>query len=175
MSFPTNFHNDATATTKKLHFCGAILHPENLSCRPDFDGYHEKNVVYSWNLGMKFKQQSWSEFIKGKIMYVCAMNMKPLYLDEAINGRDHVMKNVFEASYLTALKLHSLLASFFFAAKIKLPGNSYLKHLVLKVSAKVKRKYLNVVKNYNLCKNTLDMACVGKLVKFAFHSVQVRN
>ncbi len=156
----TNFQSDFQKKPL-LHFCGAVLNPKTLSCRPDLETYQGHNLVYASNLGMKFSQTI-SDFIKGKILFVATLNMKKLYLDSDLNGEENVLKNVFNTSYFTALKLHSLLASFYLAPKKPLPPNPYLKLLILKVSAKIERFYVKV----NNAKP--DSLLIGKVVRFAF-------
>ena len=116
-------------------------------------------------LGMKFPQPI-PEFIKGKMLFVTKLNIKGLYLDEKQNGIENVIKNLFEISYVNALKLHSILASFYFAKKIPLPSKPFLKVLILKISFKVQRTYLKVTQN-----RKIQPEFVGKLVKYAFYCV----
>ena len=77
----TNFH---PPTLRNLHFCGAILDPKTLDCRPDYSVYHGKNIVYASNLGMNF-QQSISEFVKSKILFVSTLNLKKIYFKGIIH------------------------------------------------------------------------------------------
>ena len=41
-----NFEN----SRRKMRFCGAVLDPDDISCRPDFEGYHNRNIVYASSL-----------------------------------------------------------------------------------------------------------------------------
>ena len=94
-------------------------------------------------LGMKFAQPI-EKFIQTRMVFVCKLNMKALYLDKDQNGYENVIKNIFEISYVTALKLHALLASFYFIKKKTLPSKSYCNFVVIKILRKMENTYKNL-------------------------------
>lgn len=109
-------------------------------------------------------------FIENKMLFISCLSMKPLFLDEAQNGYENVLKNLFEINVLTALKLHSMLSSMYFIKKEKLPLN-FLHRLILRISAKMQRAYQRNVKSYNLTENSLTCLAVGNVTKYAFYVV----
>ena len=54
-------------------------------------------------------------------------------MDQDQNGFETVIKNIFEISYVTALKLHALLASFYFVKKEPLPSKLFCNFTVIKI------------------------------------------
>ena len=78
-------------------------------------------------------------------------------------SQENILMNVYELSYVTALKLHSLLSSFY-NFQHPMPKNSYLKFLILKIAAKIQRNY-----RYKIQKVHFEL--IGKTVKWAFFVV----
>ena len=113
---------------------------------------------------MKFPQPE-LEFIKNKMLFITKLNMKTLYVDENLNRPEMVVKNLFEMSYVNALKLHSILASLYFAKNKDLPKD-FLKMLISKICIKTKRIYSRMTKNKFV---TEDM--VLDLVKYGYFCV----
>ena len=102
------------------------------------------------------------------MMFVCGLYIKPIYIDVELNGREGVLKNMFELSYINALKLHSMLSSFYLSKKKPLPLNSFLKNIILKMAAKVKRHYNKVVLIHKFKNDQyIDVKFVYKVVIYA--------
>ena len=102
------------------------------------------------------------------MVFVSKLNMKALYLDQDQNGFENVIKNVFEISYVIALRLHSLLASFYFIKKKKLPHTLYCNNLVLKISAKMQMVYLKLDLKPSA---KIDLCLLRRIIKYAFQCV----
>ena len=118
-------------------------------------------------LGMKFAQPI-EKFIQTRMVFVCKLNMKALYLDKDQNGYETVIKNIFEISYVTALKLHALLASFYFIKKQPLPSKSYCNFVITKILRKMENTYQNLDLEPSA---RIEWSLMEKVVKYAFHRV----
>lgn len=161
--------NDLSVPRTKLTFCGALIDPKSLSCRPDYESYLYKNIAYSSKFNLV---DNLGQFVSTKMLFVCNLKMKPLFLDVAINGVEVVIGNLYEMHYITALKLHSLLASVFFHYGKSLPGEQWLRLLIRRISVKVQRSYLAMVRRFKLTKNSVISATlVSHLLKYAMMSV----
>lgn len=164
----TNFEvKELEMDMQDIVFCGARVHPVNLSCRPDFSGYFGRNIAFAstfttWAVTDK------QAFIDRKMLFVCNLKMKPLYLDETLNGAKNVLANLYEMHYVTALRLHSLLASLYFQYNEKPTG---LDILFKKISTKVGRTYDMVCKKYKLQNVEITRATVEHLLRKAFYQV----
>ena len=109
------------------------------------------------------------------MMFVCGLYIKPIYVDVELNGREGVLKNMFELSYINAPKLHSMLASLYSTTTKKkqpllmpLNSNSFLKNIILKMAAKVKRHYCKVVFVHKFKNDQyIDVKFVYKVVIYA--------
>ena len=141
--------NIVTGTGKPLNYCGAILHPKNLQCRPDFQGFQTQNIAYSSKFFLSFHNDP-KDFILSKMKFVSPLYVKPLFIDLELNGLVTVMKNVFEICYINALKLHSLLTSMYFIQKKPLPPKPWLRIVILKMASKVKQAFAKVTLKHKL-------------------------
>ena len=164
----TNFKNNCNA----LKYCGTILHPQTLQCRPDLGNLFGKNVLYASNLAMTFPQPIMA-FIEKKMLFICTIHFKALYLDEKLNGPIFVIENLYEASYLAALKLNSLIASLIFAKDKTLLGTELL-NLTKKLTGKMLKRYQRIVQTSKL-KNSIDDELVKHTIRYAFVSVLQRK
>ena len=169
----TNFtpRNDVQEE-KLLKFCGAIIDPLTLQCRPNFKAYHHKNVIYASNLAMPFPQ-SIIHFITTKLLFICTLHLKPLYINEEINGPLVSLENIYEASYLVALKLHSILSSLEEAAIVILkPGpKKQLKILTNRLIGKMMNRYKRIVERCELRKQKNGLRLIKHTMRYAFVAV----
>ena len=166
----TNFLNKDSS--KVLKYCGTVLHPLTLQCRPNFENWFGRNVLYASNLAMTYPQ-SVMAFIERKMLFVCTIHFKPLYFDQELNSLTYVIQNIYEASYLTALKLHSLLTSLIFAKGEILPGQE-LFDLTTKLTGKMVKKYKRIVRISSLT-NSIDEELVKHTIRYAFITVLQRK
>ena len=119
------------------------------------------------NLKMTFTQPI-EIFIEQKMVFVSKLYMKALYLDMDQNGFETVVKNIFEISYVTALRLHSLLASFYFAKKKKLPSATFCNDVFYKICGKMQNAYLKL----NLKPSAkIQLNLMSNVIRYAFHHV----
>ena len=165
----TNLSVKTTGNGRPLTFCGAILHNHlgSLVCRPDFQGLYGSNIVYCSKFLMMF-QNNVNEFISSKMLFVCGLYVKPLYVNVELNGKDTVIINLFEIAYINGLKLHSMLVSMYFVMKKPLPTNcTWLKTLILKMAEKFRRCYSKVVTQHNLKNESIESTLVFKISLYA--------
>ena len=176
----TNFDSTTSLTSPqtsaKLRFCGTIINPSTLQCRPNFEGYHHKNVSYASSLAMTFPQPKF-DFITNKLLFICTLHLKPLYIDEEVNGQLVALENIFEATYLVALKLHSLFSSMEAISLLQQgQGNNQLKSLVNKIIRKMMTKYRRIVKACDLLqKQKNGLRLIAHTLRYAFVSVLHRK
>jgi hypothetical protein len=107
-------------------------------------------------------------FIEQKMVFVSKLYMKALYLDMNQNGFETVVKNIFEISYVTALRLHSLLASFYFAKKKKLPSSTFCNDVFYKICGKMKNAYLKLDLKPSA---NIQLNLMSKIIRYSFHHV----
>ena len=107
-------------------------------------------------------------FIEQKMVFVSKLYMKALYLDMDQNGFETVVKNIFEISYVTALRLHSLLASFYFAKKKKLPSSTFCND----VEKSVEKCGMHIYLKLDLKPSAkIQLNLMSKVIRYAFHLV----
>ena len=119
------------------------------------------------NLKMTFTQPI-EIFIEQKMVFVSKLYMKALYLDMDQNGFETVVKNIFEISYVTALRLHSLLASFYFAKKKKIPSATFCNDVLSKICGKMRNAYLKLKLKPSA---NIQLNIMSKVIRYAFHHV----
>lgn len=164
-----------TQHQKSLKFCGAIIDPMTLKCRPNFKAYHLKNIIYASNLAMPFPQTT-INFITTKMLFICTLHLKPLYINEEINGPLVSLENIYEATYLVALKLHSILSSLEEAIIIMKEGpKNQLKILTNKVIGKMMSKVKRIVKLCDLRNQKNGLRLIKHTMRYAFVAVLHRK
>ena len=84
------------------------------------------------------------------------------------NGFETVVKNIFEISYVTALRLHSLLASFYFAKKKKIPSATFCNDLLSKICGKMRNAYLKLDLKPSA---KIQLNLMSKVIRYSFHCV----
>jgi hypothetical protein len=97
----------------EVTFCGYILNPETMNCRPDFSPFFGRSLVH----GITFQNRRNEDvctFIKGKMLFMSRLKLDPLFLDAFTNSNLTIAANIFEAFYVLALRLDSMLDSLFF-------------------------------------------------------------
>ena len=147
-------------------FCGAIIDPINLSCRPDFSAYVDKNIAYA----STFNVHAFSDpfvFIMKKMLFLVGLKIQALYLDESYNGRHRVISNAFEIHYMSALRFHSLTDSLIFINGHNLQVDYILK-IIRKCSLKIGRLYARLCVKHNMPSQTVSTLEMKYLFVLAF-------
>ena len=167
----TNFSEGEGPNSKdnQVVFCGARIDPNNLSCRPDFSAYVNRNIAYASSFG----QQAFIDprgFILKKMLFLVGLKLQALYLDENLNGRNRVVANIFEIHYTSALRFHSLADSLIFIDGQKISVD-YIQTLTTKCCNKVARVYAKVCEQHNLSVQTVTALEMKYLFLLAFKFV----
>ena len=165
--FKTNIGDSEPYSCKTpIVFCGAVLDPVSLSCKPDFSTYMNRNIAYA----STFNTHSFADpqaFILKKMLFLVSLKMQALYLDESFNGRKIVIENAFEMYYVSALRFHSLVDSLIFSngRNVEL---DYLQTVIGKCSCKISQLYNRICKNLNSANQSISTNEIKYLFMLAF-------
>lgn len=149
---------------KEVLFCGTIFNMRTYECRPDFSSLFEKKIIFSMKLNLWRERTDAVEFITKKMAFVSGLKIERLFLTHSVNSVENSTANLYEAIFVTCLRFHALMATFF--KMFEGLTTSDVMKIVQKMKITARTKVLRALK---IPKLSEEETIIRKLETLSFH------